>query len=121
MHLLQVRLNLLCILGADQRAGSTKHAFVFQNACLIVMKGDGFHRTVTDTFIAIFAISFFQLNDAHGVPPWSCVCTRDDFLLNETDHTILVHMVELGAVHLHTGTILAFAHAEAGTQLHLVL
>ena len=65
LHFLHVALYLLGILRTDERTFSAKHAVIVDNLRLIVLKGDGFHITISDAFVAVFAVGLLKLNDAH--------------------------------------------------------
>ena len=48
--------NLLGVLRADNKALTAKNTFVANNMRLISGKPDRFHRAVSNTFIAVFAV-----------------------------------------------------------------
>lgn len=118
--LLHVALNLLGVLRANEGTLAAQHALVLPDVGLIVVEGDGLHIAVTDALIAVFAVGFLQLNDAHASALRLCVGAGDNFFLHQAGHAILIHMMELHPVNAHTGAVLALAHAEAGGKLHLV-
>ncbi len=52
--------DLLGVLGADHKAVAAKDTFVADDVRLITGEAYGFHRIMADTFIAVFAVGFFQ-------------------------------------------------------------
>ena len=60
-HKLRAVRDLLRILGTYDKALTAKNTLIADDIRLIAGKPNGLHRTVTDTFIAIFTVGFFQL------------------------------------------------------------
>lgn len=52
--------DLFCILRANDEAMAAQNTFVADYISLIARKSDRFNRAVADTFIAVFAVRFFQ-------------------------------------------------------------
>ena len=64
-HLAHLADDLLGVLRADHKALSAHDAFVLNDIRLIAGKADRLDRTVADTFIAVFAVGFFQRQTFH--------------------------------------------------------
>ena len=47
---------LFCVLGTDYEALTAENTFVADYVRLVSRKSDGFNGTVTDTFVAVFAV-----------------------------------------------------------------
>src|SRR5699024_11105097 len=52
--------DFLCALRASYKAMTAKDAFLRHDVCLIIRTADRFHRAVTNTFVAVFAIGLFK-------------------------------------------------------------
>ena len=60
LHLFGLINDFLRVLGTDNKAVSAENAFVSDDMRLVPGKTDGFHRTVPDTFVAVFTVGFLQ-------------------------------------------------------------
>ena len=59
-HLFGIVHNLLGVLRTDHKALPAQNALVADDVRLVARKPDGFDRAVPDTFVAVFAVGFFE-------------------------------------------------------------
>ena len=48
---------------------AAEDTFIVDDLRLFIGEGDGLHRTAANTFVAVFAIGLFELDDAHIFHP----------------------------------------------------